>query len=294
MDSELVTQIPMDAFMNQMKQFESEHASGMMIYIYTKKFLEQHKDVLSPQEKGELFVKYLRLWEKMRCTLSISNTDYAQMYESSSYSYRYNWQYIPSWPMLAGFNLQGAIILDVCYPSFLVFPSVNLMQAHFPNVKLYDAAFKNCDLSQVNFTNANFGKSSFTQCNLKNACLKHTSLNEVTFYKCELQNTHFPETDFINLLFHECNLSDIYFKIPDYFSNLMFLDCFTGDCKDVKLDYFEKLFAIKEKEHKLLQVKCIESYSFFANKQKSQSIEADEIDEDLDLGVSAIKLLFVE
>jgi|GEM_PF-7010797 len=163
--------------------YENCETLGRRLYELTLNFLDENQHVLSPEEKGQILIDYVRLWSDAGCILNISETGYAKLYEGQVFT-KYSNSYSKSVPMMAGFNLKGAIF-NLLYMCDMHFLSVNFEGANFSNAKFPYAHFENCNLSGIQ-TNirTDFNQSRFEKCDMESADLSQTVLCEVQFYDC--------------------------------------------------------------------------------------------------------------
>ncbi len=192
------------------------------IYLYTKEFLDNNNDNLSPTEKVVILKKYIELWAMAKCILHIQDTAYSEQYKKSKFS-KYSDSYNQYSPMLAGFNLQGALLGNL-HSSALIFLSVNFEKADFSNVEFPYSHFENCNLSEIKVTNnTNFNQCRFTKCNLEKAGLQSENFCEVVFNRCNFRKADFKKANLYKVHFDECHLQE-------------------ADLREVELDrtYFKK------------------------------------------------------
>ncbi len=179
---------------------------GKEIYLLTKNYLDENKDILSPLDKGEILKKYIKLWFNTKCILDIKNTEYAEEYKKSRFN-KYGNLYNDRAPMVAGFNLEKATLGKVHAP-FLIFLSSNLKEADFSDSMLAYSHFENCNLAKIKTSNTNFNQCRFKKCNLQEADLQGAGLCEVSFTTCNIDTAPFKKNR--NIWFSEClnNSSD--------------------------------------------------------------------------------------
>lgn len=196
------------AFKNKFVEFESKIPARFLprdgfskeIYEFTKNFLEENKDKLSPQDKGEILNFYIYFWEGSGCELSIESTEYAEKYKGHTFG-KYGDLYPAKRPMTAGFNLSNAD-LSKNKAHDVVFLSVNFRGAKFSGVQLTYSHFGDCDLTDVNATNANLNQCRFVNSDLRNMLAFRSMLGGATFGGCDLRGAALDAAD------KDINISD--------------------------------------------------------------------------------------
>jgi hypothetical protein len=138
---------------------------GQELYLNTREFLSKNQDSLSPAEKGQVFGRYIKLWQEYECILHIKYTEYAEEYKNARFGKSYG-PYNENAPMTAGFNLQGAILENLFKPD-LIFLAINFKGADFSNAEFPYSDFVNCDLTGIKIFKTNFNQCRFKKCNLQ-------------------------------------------------------------------------------------------------------------------------------
>lgn len=163
------------------------------LYTFTKNFLEDKKDKLSPQDKGEILNFYIYFWNGSGCELNISNTEYAEKYKGHTFG-KYGDLYPAKSPMTAGFNLSN-VDLSKIKAQDIVFLSVNFRGANFSGTQLQYSHFGDCDLTYVYAVNANLNQCRFVNSNLRYMPAFMSMLDGVTFGGCDLRDAALDAAD---------------------------------------------------------------------------------------------------
>ncbi len=170
----------------QLKQMQ-----GFFLYNYTKNFLEGELS-LTPQERGAVFIEYVRLWKRCNCKLSLEMAGFSEHYvytELVRGLNRVTRGYQETSPMVAGFNLLGAEIAPEKDLSLedMTFVAANLSQAKLSSkVLLTNVAFHNCTLVGLK-VEGSFSGVVFDSCNLSSAKLSKKS-EYALFTECDLSS----------------------------------------------------------------------------------------------------------
>lgn len=179
---------------NELKNLASTQITKISkeLYVLTKNFLDKYKNQLTPAEKGTVFNEYIETWKNLDCKLSIKDTDYAGLYTKSSFG-KYGDNYNDRVPMMAGFNLSGAIIKGF-HPDF-IFPDVNFEKADFSYATLPHSHFENCNLNSLKTLrrSTNLNQCQFKKSAINGNDLRQISLSEASITYCSIINTQLPD-----------------------------------------------------------------------------------------------------
>jgi hypothetical protein len=159
-------------------------------YKTTKDFLENNRDILTSEQKCEIFQKYVKEWKSKKFYLHIKETEYAELYKKIHGKVGLLYPlYTDSCVMIAGFNLNRARLGSITDFSEMTFVAINFEGSNIPNKGLLARTFTHCNFSEVIADETNFSKSTFHQCNLNKSDLSKAFLSEVRFYECDVRGT---------------------------------------------------------------------------------------------------------
>lgn len=170
------------------------------LYINTKKYLEDNKDILSPKDKGDILILYLKRWKEKKYEIDIKDTEYSKNFESSLFGTSLS-KYDKKNPMLLDLNLENADMSGKNLES-LIFISVHLKGANFSRANLNHSHFQNCDLSEVKTQSkedfdflspkkVQLNQCCFTKCILNEMDLTHITSSKVVISDCDARGTKF-------------------------------------------------------------------------------------------------------
>jgi hypothetical protein len=222
----------MPSIVEQYQAGVSGITTAKAFYLYTKGFLEQHKDTLMPEEKAEVFCYYVKEWgtreesvhsdvfsikhnirqysdsftTKERYTLNINETECAEFYRHALYGVS-RARYRSYSPMTAGFNLSGADFRGVYGGTALLFLSVNLEGAILEGHLFEGSDFHDCNLTRVTIAN-------------------DMIVNRCVFTRCVLNGVNFgAEALFFYNIFKDCDLRNVTFPVLEYDDGRSFTRC---------------------------------------------------------------------
>lgn len=190
-----------DKFTTVRNNSQLDETAGESIHAYTRNFLEQYKDKLTPDEKGSILENYISLWRNCK-------------FHSA------DGKYDAETPKLTGFNLQNADFYSLAF-CYLKFEDVNFQCANFSSSVLSASEFINCNLCGASASKfGNLGGNKFIGCDLTKVRFEYANLWLSTYKHCKLDgawiNTHELQRG-VQPLFDDCSGKPVFPKHPDYF-----------------------------------------------------------------------------